>query len=110
MFTLFHDGGIFTMTVITILFIALLIAAWKAPRWVREIGHLTLALVAIMTLIPLHNAAKAVLACDGNISPNLLWAGVKCLTIPLIYALIVYSVSLIIRIVQKPRVSFPEKS
>ena len=42
MFSLFYDGGIFAMTVITILFIALLIAAWKAPRWVREIGHLAL--------------------------------------------------------------------
>ena len=47
MFTLFHDGGIFAMTVITILFIALLLAAWKAPRWVREIGHLALAFAAI---------------------------------------------------------------
>ena len=31
MLTLFHDGGGFAMTVITLLFIALLIAAWKAP-------------------------------------------------------------------------------
>jgi hypothetical protein len=99
---LFYDGGIFAMTVITILFVALLIAAWKAPRWVREIGHLALALAAIMTLIPLHNAADAVMQA-GDISPNLIWGGVKCLTIVPIYALIVYSVSLIIRIVQKPR-------
>ena len=103
MFSLFHDGGIFAMTVITILFIALLIAAWKAPRWVREIGHLALAFAAIMTLIPLHHAADAVMKA-GDIAPNLIWAGVKCLTIAPIYALIVYCVSLIIRIIQKPRV------
>ena len=102
MFTLFSDGGIFAMTVITVLFIALLIAAWKAPRWVREIGHLALAFAAIMSLISLHNAANAVMQA-GDISPNLVWGGVKCLTIALIYALIVYSVSLIIRIAQKPR-------
>lgn len=102
MFSLFHDGGIFAMTVITILFIALLVAAWKAPRWVREIGHLALAFAAIMTLIPLHNAASTVIQV-GEISPMLIWGGVKSLTIAPIYALIVYSVSLIIRIVQKPR-------
>ena len=100
---LFYDGGIFAMTVITVLFVALLIAAWKAPRWVREIGHLALAFAGIMTLIPLHNAADAVMKA-GDISPNLVWGGVKCLTIAPIYALIVYIVSLIIRIVQKPRV------
>jgi len=100
---LFYDGGIFAMTVITVLFVALLIAAWKAPRWVREIGHLALAFAGIMTLIPLHNAADAVMKA-GDISPNLVWGGVKCLTIAPIYALIVYIVSLIIRIIQKPRV------
>ena len=102
MFTLFHDGGIFPMTVITILFIALLIAAWKAPRWVREIGHLALAFAVIMTLIPLYHAADAVMKA-GDISPALIAGGIKCLVIVPIYALIVYSVSLIIRIIQKPR-------
>ena len=100
---LFYDGGIFAMTVITVLFVALLIAAWKAPRWVREIGHLALAFAGIMTLIPLHNAADAVMKA-GDISPNLVWAGVKCLTAARIYGLIVYIVSLITRINQKPRV------
>ena len=102
MFSLFYEGGIGAMTVITILFIALLIAAWKAPRWVREIGHLTLAFAAIMTLIPLHHAGSAVVQA-GDVSPMLIWGGIKSLTIVPIYALIVYSVSLIIRIIQKPR-------
>ena len=56
-----------------------------------------------MTLVPLHNAASAVMQA-GDISPMLIWGGVKCLTIAPIYALIVYIVSLIIRIVQKPRI------
>lgn len=55
-----------------------------------------------MTVIPLHNAAVAVVAA-GDISPNLIWVGIRNLTIAPIYALIVYSVSLIIRIAQKPR-------
>ena len=56
-----------------------------------------------MTLIPLHNAGDAVMKA-GDISPSLIWGGIKCLTIAPIYALIVYCVSLIIRIIQKPRV------
>ena len=39
----------------------------------------------------------------GDISPALIAGGIKCLVIVPIYALIVYSVSLIIRIIQKPR-------
>ena len=100
---LFYDGGIFAMTVITVLFVALLIAAWKAPRWVREIGHLALAFAGIMSLVPLHTAASAFMQA-GDISPMLIWGGVNCLPIAPIYALIVYIVSLIIRIIQKPRI------
>lgn len=90
------------MSVITILLVLLLFAAWKAPRWVREIGHLTLALALIMTLIPLRQVAAVIIEA-GDISPLLLWRGVYNLTIVPIYALIVYGISLIIRIVQKPR-------
>lgn len=101
---LFYDGGIFAMTVITVLFIVLLLAAWKAPRWVREIGHLTLAFAGIMTLIPLYHAAATVVQTNGDIHPGVVWGGIKCATIVPCYALIVYSVSLIIRIIQKPRI------
>lgn len=90
------------MSVITILLVLLLFAAWKAPRWVREIGHLTLALALIMTLIPLRQVAAVIIEAE-DISPLLLWRGVYNLTIVPIYALIVYGISLIIRIVQKPR-------
>ena len=34
----FVEGGAGAMTIISILLIALFIAAWKAPKWVKEIG------------------------------------------------------------------------
>ncbi|MCR5841212.1 MAG: hypothetical protein K6G86_03945, partial [Bacteroidales bacterium] len=34
----FVMGGLGWMIVISLFLIALLVAAWKAPRWVREIG------------------------------------------------------------------------
>ena len=39
---LFQQGGYFPMSVVTILLIALLLAAWKAPAWVKEIGLIAL--------------------------------------------------------------------
>ena len=38
LFTLFISGGPVGMIIITLLFIALFFAAWKAPAWVKEIG------------------------------------------------------------------------
>ena len=35
---LFVQGGLFIMSLITVLFVGLLLAAWKAPAWVKEIG------------------------------------------------------------------------
>ena len=35
---LFVEGGLAGMIVITLLLIALFVAAWKAPKWVKEIG------------------------------------------------------------------------
>ena len=37
-FTFFIEGGIGFMSVLTVLLVAIFFAAWKAPRWVKEIG------------------------------------------------------------------------
>ena len=39
----FVNGGPILMSIITILLIAVLFAAWKAPAWVKELGILALA-------------------------------------------------------------------
>ena len=41
--------------------------------------------------------------CQGNISPALLWGGLKCCVVTLCYGLIIYLVSLVIRLIRKPR-------
>ena len=43
LFSLFISGGPVGMITITLLFIGLFFAAWKAPRWVKEIGLFALA-------------------------------------------------------------------
>ena len=101
---LFVQGGILIMTIITILFVCLLFAAWKAPEWVKEIGIVTLVVSLISIALGWYNAADALVQTNGDISPVLVWSGIKCHLTALIYGLFVYLVSLIIRIVRKPRI------
>ena len=37
MFKIFMQGGAGYMTILTILLVAIFFAAWKAPRWIKEI-------------------------------------------------------------------------
>ena len=100
---LFMQGGPVGMSILTALLVALLFAAWKAPAWVKEIGAAGLAFSLFMIAISWYKAATAVEICKGAISPALLWGGLKCCMVTLIYGLIIYLVSLVIRIVRKPR-------
>lgn len=91
------------MSLITILLIGLLFAAWKAPAWVKEIGIAAPVVSVICQAFSWYNAASALEMTAGDISPTLLWGGIKCSIVVLIYGLLVYLVSLIIRIAHKPR-------
>ena len=91
------------MIIISILLICLLLAAWKAPRWVKEIGIGALIVSIFWSLSGLYNACDAIQMC-GDASPVIIAGGLKCCLIPVLYGLIVYFISLIIRIIQKPRI------
>ena len=90
------------MSVMTLELIALLLAAWKAPGWVKEIGLLALITGILGTLAGLFDAAATIHAA-GDISTGLLWGGIRVALITALYGMVVYIVSLVIRIVQKPR-------
>ena len=100
---LFVEGGMGFMIVITLLLIAMLLAAWKAPRWVKEIGIGALVASVFATLLGLLQIFDA-LQLFGDVSPAVLCGGLKVAMIPILYGLIVYFISLIIRIIQKPRI------
>ena len=100
---IFVMGGMGPMIVITVLLICLLLAAWKAPRWVREIGIGALVASIFFSLFGMANACDAI-QMFGDISPAILAAGLKCCLIPILYGLIVYFISLVIRIIQKPQI------
>ena len=86
-----------------LLCIALLVAAWKAPRWVREIGLGALVFAFFATLFGLTQMMDAI-QMVGDVSPVILAACFKVALIPTFYGLIVYFISLILRVIQKPRI------
>ena len=42
MLQFFVQGGLAFMSILTVLLVAIFFAAWKAPRWVKEIGQIAL--------------------------------------------------------------------
>ena len=101
--TLFVSGGLVFMIVITLLFIGLFFAAWKAPAWVKEIGIASLVVGVFGTLLGFLQIADFVSA-HPDVAVNIMAGGTKVAMIPVLYGLIVYFVSLILRVIQKPRI------
>ena len=103
------------MASLTILLVAIFFAAWKAPRWVKEIGKFALVLGLLSFVIALMQMFQALqnvaVGLDPNtisgifdlISPGVLFGGLKVTMIPVIYSICIYLVSLIVRIAVKPR-------
>jgi hypothetical protein len=100
---LFVEGGLGYMIVISLFLIALLIAAWKAPRWVKEIGIGALVFSVFATLRGLSQIFDLV-QTFGEVSFPVLAGGLKVTLITTFYGLIVYFLSLVIRVIHKPRI------
>lgn len=103
LFNLFISGGPLGMAIITLLFIGLFFAAWKAPAWVKEIGIAALVVGVFWTLLGYLQVADYLQGYDGDLSYNVLAGGIKVGLLPVLYGLIVYFVSLILRVIHKPR-------
>ena len=101
---LYVEGGAGFMTVITIFLILLLIAAWKAPKWVKEIGLGALVAGVFASLLGLFQVFDVVQLFGDEVTFPILCGGLKVDLIAVLYGLIVYFLSLIIRVIQKPRI------
>ena len=102
-FTLFISGGPVGMILITLLFIGLFFAAWKAPAWVKEIGIGALVVGVFWTILGQLQIADYMSGHD-DVAKNIVAGGIKISFIPVLYGLIVYFVSLILRVIHKPRI------
>ena len=114
MFKLFMQGGAGFMTILTVLLVAIFFAAWKAPRWIKEIGSFALVFGFLTLLIGLYQMFVALqqVAMDLGegvsgifdlVSPDVLFGGLKIALIPVLYGVIIYLISLVVRIIKKPR-------
>ena len=92
------------MIIITLLFIGLFFAAWKAPAWVKEIGIAALIVGIFWTILGWYQITDFIQGCRDDISHCVLAGGIKVSLIPVLYGLIVYLVSLVIRVIRKPRI------
>ena len=91
------------MILITLLFIGLFFAAWKAPAWVKEIGIAALVVGIFWTLYGFLQIVDF-LSGNADVAFNIIAGGVKVGLIPVLYGLIVYFVSLVLRVIHKPRI------
>lgn len=103
MFELFLKGGAPYMTLLTLILLALLLAAWKAPAWVKEIGLIALIVGVLSTFLGFYIAADDI-SKAGDIPQGIIWGGLRVAVITTMYGLFIYLLSLIIRIIQKPRI------
>ena len=104
MFDLFIAGGPGAMSLLSVELVCLFFAAWKAPAWVREIGLLAWGTGCFWQFAGLFQAAGVVAEVGEWPSVGLLLNGFKVSLIPVMYGMMIYALSLVIRLVQKPRI------
>ena len=90
------------MSLITLCLVGVLLAAWKMPSRVKELGITALVLGFISWSVGAYLAMN-VLQKMGDISPSVVLGGAKVSLIAPIWSCIVFIVSLIVRIIQKPK-------
>ncbi len=101
MIELFFDGGAPYMGLLTVELIALFLAAWKAPAWVKEIGLIGLTTGILSSLIGVYLAFEVLERAE--MPATIVYAGLKVALITTLYGMLIYLISLILRIVQKPK-------
>lgn len=91
-------GGL--LAILTILLALMFLCAWKAPRWVRPIGSIALAIGAIHYIYGLMQGFHDIQVA-GDISPFVMVSGLKYMLITWEYILFIYLISRIIGVIQK---------
>lgn len=101
-FTYFVEGNPLYMAILSLLLILLLLTAWKSPWKVKEVGLTALTLGIIFSLISLVQMADTIKAF-GYVGGAVIGGGISASMHSVIFGLIIYLISLIIRLIQKPR-------
>lgn len=101
---LYMDGDWVCMTLMTLCLVAMLFAAWKAPNWTEELGKLALLIGSFYLMLGLYSLFDLVQSCGIDISFPILCSGLRVALIAPMYGMIIYGISLVLRIALKPRI------
>ena len=100
MIQLFNAGNPFVMGVLTLFLISLFLVAWRVPALVKEIGLLAMVFGVTMQLYGVFIACSAIIEMP-DISLALIVGAFRVSLVSVIYGVVIYFISLIIRVVQK---------
>jgi biopolymer transport protein ExbB/TolQ len=100
MIDLFLNGGLVTMSFLTLLFIFVIIASNKRKHLVRSLGLLAFIVGLLSSFLGIYSAI-AVIEQMGNASPVIVAGGVKTALTTFIYGIFIFVVSIILDIVNK---------
>ena len=100
-YEIFLSGGVLYMSLITLCLVGVLLAAWKMPSRVAILGRMALIIGVGSFMIGVYQACSA-LQQAPDISPTVMFGGIKVALIAPLWASIVYFVSLVVRLIQKP--------
>lgn len=95
MIDVFLNGGLVTMSILTVLFILVLIASKYRNHLIRPIGIIAFIFGVLSAVLGLYSAF-IVIEQVGNPSPSILAGGIKTAFIAVIYSLIILVVALIL--------------
>lgn len=108
LYDLYREGGYLWMTLITLCLVAALLSTWKAPRWIKEFGLLALVLGIISLFSGIYDIAKLIgsegIEIGRELPSSILFSGLRVGLIAPMWGLIVYGITLILRIALKPRI------
>lgn len=101
---LYMEGDWVCMTLMTLCLVTMLFAAWKAPNWIKELGKLALLTGTFYMMFGVYSIFDLVQSSGIDISFPILCSGFRVALIAPMYGMIIYGVSLILRIALQPRI------
>lgn len=92
-----------SMCLITLMLLFVFLCAWKAPRWIKPVGSIALAIALITITWPFLSTFREDALVDYRIAPMVYYDGIIRFTLLLIYGVLVFIVSRIVYLIQKSR-------
>ena len=101
-FQLYQEGGVLYMSLITLCLVGILLAAWKQPSFVKELGSIALVVGFVSVMIGIRQACHSLLKAP-DVAPVVIFGGIKVALVTPIWGCIVYIISRIVRMIQKQK-------